>query len=277
MEPHAGEWSLPIGLLHFGETAEQAAIRDAAETAGLRIEASALIGTYNDVINEQRNHLVLIFRCRLLGGELRPGGNAQEATWFSEKNLPPIAFSSAQSAIQSWLAERNGPPTAFYFCPRCRSKLERRKVGNREHPACATCDWIHWINAIPVVETIVTNTKGHLVLIKRRFPPRIGDWALPGGHLDWGESAEEAAIREVREETGLEIRLVRLLCTMGLPSLLNPEQCVLKTIFIGELVGGELKASDDALDAQFFPPEDLPKNIAMESTREALRKWRSGG
>jgi 8-oxo-dGTP diphosphatase len=274
-QPHAGEWSLPVGFVHFGETAEQAAEREIAEETGLRVEATSLVGTYDDVIDDQRSHLVLIFRVRMLGGELRAGDDAEQVAWFSERNLPPIAFASAQSAVQTWLAERNGPPTAYYYCPRCRTKLQRRKIGNREHPACMTCDWIHWINPIPVAETIVTNGNGEILLIKRKLPPRIGDWALPGGHLDWGESAEEAATREVREETGLEIRLVRLLCTMGLQSLLDPEQCVLKTIFVGEIVGGSLRPGDDATDAKFFAWETLPENLATASTHEALKRWRS--
>jgi len=275
--PRAGEWSLPVGFLQFGETAEGAAARAVAEETGLRVEATSLIGSYSDIVDEQRSHLVLIFRGRILGGAQRAGDDAEEVGWFPENFLPPIAFASAQSAIATWRAERNGPPTAYYFCPRCRSKLEIRRLGQRDQQACPTCDWIYWINPIPIAETIVTNDAGQVLLIKRKFPPRVGDWALPGGFLDWGESAEIAAIREVREETGLEVRLARLLCTMGLPSLLNPEQCIMKAIFIGEIIGGNLQAGDDALDAKFFCWQSLPENLATESTREALTRWRAQG
>lgn len=272
--PHAGEWSLPVGFLQFGETAEHAAAREVEEETGLRVVATSLLGTYSEVFNEERSHLVLIFRSRILGGVLKAGDDAGEAAWFSEHYLPPIAFASAQHAIEAWRAQRSGPPTAYYFCPRCRSPLETRQVIGRNQQACPTCDWIYWVNPIPIAETIVTNSEGQILLIKRKFPPRVGDWALPGGFLDWGESAETAAIREVREETGLEVKLARLLCTMGLPSLLNPEQCIVKSIFIGEISGGNLQAGDDALDAQFFAWENLPENLATESTREALQRWR---
>jgi ADP-ribose pyrophosphatase YjhB (NUDIX family) len=272
--PHAGAWSLPVGFVQFGETAEQAAVREVAEETGLQVEATALIGTFNDIIDNERSHLVLLFRACVLGGELIAGDDAEEVAWFSENHLPPVAFASAKSAVATWRAERHGPPTAYYFCPRCRSKLGRRKIGDREHPVCPACDWIYWINPVPVAETIVTDNEGCILLIKRKLPPRVGDWALPGGHVDWGESAEAAAIREVREETGLEVRLTRLLCTMGLPSLLNPEQCVLKSVFVGEIAGGSLQAGDDALEARFFAWEKLPENLATESTAEALRRWR---
>ena len=273
--PHAGEWSLPVGFLHFGETAEQAAVREVEEETGLRVAATALLGTYSEVVHAPRSHLVLIFRGRIISGVLQAGDDAEEAAWFSENNLPPIAFASAQNAIETWRAQRHGPPTAYYFCPRCRGKLETRQIVGRNQQICPTCDWIYWVNPIPVAETIVTNHAGEVLLIKRKFPPRVGDWALPGGFLDWGESAEAAAVREVREETGLETKLLRLLCTMGLPSLINPEQCIMKTIFLGEITGGTLQAGDDALDAQFFAWEHLPENLATESTREALQRWRA--
>jgi ADP-ribose pyrophosphatase YjhB (NUDIX family) len=273
--PHAGEWSLPVGFLQYGETAEQAAAREVAEETGLRVEVMALIGSYSDVINEQRSHLVLIFRGRIIGGALCAGDDAEAVEWFSENFLPPIAFLSAQRAVEAWRAERSGPPTAYYFCPRCRSQLETCKIGERQHQACPTCGWMYWINPIPIAETIVANAEGQVLLIKRKFPPRVGDWALPGGYIDWGENAEAAAVREVREETGLEVRLLRLLCTLGLPSLLNPAHCILKAIFIGEISGGNLQAGDDALEAQFFSWQNLPENLATESTREALNRWRS--
>jgi 8-oxo-dGTP diphosphatase len=272
--PHAGEWSLPVGFLQFGETAEQAAAREVTEETGLRVEAMSLIGTYSDIINEQRSHVVLIFRSRIIGGTLCAGDDAEEVAWFSEYYLPPVAFDSARSAIDAWQMERRGPSTAYYFCPRCRSRLEERQIAERRHQTCPTCGWIYWINPIPIAETIVTNTEGQVLLIKRKLPPRVGDWALPGGYVDWGENAETAAIREVREETGLEVKLVRLLCTLGLPSLLNPENCILKSIFIGEISGGYLQAGDDALEAQFFSWQNLPANLATESTREALNRWR---
>ena len=271
--PHAGEWSLPVGFLQFGETAEQAATREVAEETGFRVEPTSLIGTYSDIIDEQRSHLVLIFRGRIIGGSPLAGDDAEEIGWFSENYLPPIAFASARRAVETWRAERRGSPTAYYFCPRCCSKLATRQMVGRPQQTCPTCDWIYWINPIPIAETIVTNAEEQVLLIKRKFPPRVGDWALPGGFLDWGEDAETAAAREVREETGLEVRLLRLLCTMGMPSLLNPEQCLVKSIFIGEIAGGNLQAGDDALEAKFFSWNELPENLATASTREALTRW----
>jgi ADP-ribose pyrophosphatase YjhB (NUDIX family) len=124
---HAGEWSLPIGFMQFGETAEQAAGRAVVEATGLQVEAASLIGAYSDIINDQRSHLVLVFRGRILGGTLRTGEGAPEAAWFSEHELPVIAFVSDRNAIAAWRAERSGPPTAYYFCPRCRSSSSAGK------------------------------------------------------------------------------------------------------------------------------------------------------
>lgn len=272
--PEAGKWSLPVGFLHFGESAEQAAVREVEEETGLKVEAVALIGTYSDIIHDWRSHLVLIYRGRTIGGELKPGDDAEAVDWFSMYRLPELAFPSGRSALEQWLYIRNGPATAVHYCPRCRCALERRLIGNREYPACPTCHYVHFHNPIPVAETIVTDAEGRILLVKRKLPPRSGDWALPGGHIDFNESAEEAAVREVKEETGLEIKLSRLLCTMGFPSMLNPEQSVLKAIFVGEIHGGVLTAGDDAEDAQFFHWSELPKNLATESVEMALQKWK---
>ena len=129
------------------------------------------------------------------------------------------------------------------------------------------------VSAGGVVARLDTSGAPEVVLCGRRSEKL---WVLPKGTPDGGEPIEQTALREVREETGLEIKLVRLLCTMGLPSLLNPEQCIMKAIFIGAITGGNLLAGDDALDAQFFAWENLPENLATESTREALQRWRAG-
>ncbi len=274
--PEAGKWSLPVGFLHYGESAEQAAAREVEEETGLQVRPVALLGTYSDIIHEWRSHLVLIYRGRLLGGELRPGDDAAEVQWFSVNRLPELAFPSGRSAVEQWLYIRSGPANAVHYCPRCRGALERRLIGNREYPACPTCHYVHFHSPIPVAETVVTDSGGRVLLIKRRLPPGIGAWALPGGHIDFNESAEAAAIREVKEETGLDIKLAGLLCTMGFPSLLNPEQSVLKAVFIGEIVGGDLAAGDDAEDARFFHRHELPENLATESVGIALQKWQLG-
>lgn len=101
---------------------------------------------------------------------------------------------------------------------------------------------------------IIIALEGGVVLIKRKNPP-LG-WALPGGFVDYGESLEQAAVREAREETGLEVKLVRQLRTYSAPER-DPRQHTISTVFIAT-AQGLLKAGDDAAEAALFTRETLP-------------------
>ena len=111
----------------------------------------------------------------------------------------------------------------------------------------------------PTVDVIIRRGSG-VVLIRRRYPPT--GWALPGGFVEIGESLEEAAVREGKEETSLEIILVRQFHTYSDPSR-DPRRHTITTVFLAEGTG-ELKAADDAADAGIFTPDDLPSPLAFD-------------
>lgn len=122
-------------------------------------------------------------------------------------------------------------------------------------------------NPRPTVDLIIRR-EGGIVLIRRRYPPP--GWALPGGFVDIGESLEEAAVREGREETSLEITLERQFHTYSDPSR-DPRRHTITTVFIAE-GRGELKAADDAAEAGVFPPDALPTPLAFDH-EEILRDY----
>jgi ADP-ribose pyrophosphatase YjhB (NUDIX family) len=116
----------------------------------------------------------------------------------------------------------------------------------REHP-------------LPTVDLIIR--KGdEVVLIRRRYPPH--GWALPGGFVDIGESLEEAALREGREETSLDIRLVRQFHCYSDPAR-DPRRHTVTTVFIAE-GEGKLRAADDAAEAGVFGRKNLPAPLAFD-------------
>lgn len=118
-------------------------------------------------------------------------------------------------------------------------------------------------NPVPTVDVIIELNRGGVVLIRRRNPPH--GWALPGGFVDYGESLEAAAVRETREETGLDIDLVRQFHTYSDPSR-DPRRHTISTVFIGHATGTPV-AGDDAADVIVAHPENLPEDLAFDHRR----------
>ena len=118
----------------------------------------------------------------------------------------------------------------------------------------------NWRNPIPTVDIILELPGRGIVLIWRKNEP-VG-WALPGGFVDYGESLEQAAVREALEEIGLEVRLVRQFHTYSDPSR-DPRRHTLSTVFVAE-EDGEPKSGDDAADVRCFPRDQLPKDLCFD-------------
>ena len=117
----------------------------------------------------------------------------------------------------------------------------------------------------PTVDTLIHDPERGIVLVRRKNPP-FG-WALPGGFVDYGETLENAAIREAKEETGLDVKLERLLGVYSDPAR-DARQHTISTVFVAvarnpkEVTGG-----DDAAEAVFFPFEALPRNIVFDHSK----------
>lgn len=109
-------------------------------------------------------------------------------------------------------------------------------------------------------DMIIELGEGRIVLIERRNPPY--GWAIPGGFVDRGESLEEAAIREAKEETGLDVALEEFLYTYSAPTR-DPRQHTVTAVFIGSAEGIPV-ADDDAKDARIVTEHSLPDNLAFD-------------
>jgi len=114
-------------------------------------------------------------------------------------------------------------------------------------------------NPIPTVDIII-KLKGGIILIKRKNPPE--GWALPGGFVDYGEDLETAAVREAKEETGLDIKLIRQFHTYSDPER-DPRHHTITTVYVAKAQGNAI-AGDDAKEVGIFGKETLPKQIAFD-------------
>jgi 8-oxo-dGTP diphosphatase len=115
-------------------------------------------------------------------------------------------------------------------------------------------------NPLPTVDCIIELPGDRIVLIRRKNPP-LG-WALPGGFVDQGERLDLAAVREVKEETGLDVQLVEQFFTYSDPNR-DPRKHTLSTVFIGR-AQGEPVGSDDAAEARTFPVDALPQELCFD-------------
>lgn len=127
-------------------------------------------------------------------------------------------------------------------------------------------------NPIPTVDIIIELDEDSIVLIRRKNPPH--GWAIPGGFVDYGESLEDAAVREAKEETSLAVELLHQLHTYSDPSR-DPRHHTITTVYIAK-AAGEPAAADDAAEIGIFSKNRLPENIVFDhrSILEDYFRWK---
>lgn len=126
---------------------------------------------------------------------------------------------------------------------------------------------------IPCVGAVVFDEHGRLLLVQRANPPAQGTWSLPGGRQEPGESAIEGVVREVREETGVVVRVER---EVGTVQRLAPsgDTYVIRDFVCRASGAPAVVAADDAADAAFFEVEHIGDLDTSEGLLDALREWR---
>lgn len=157
------------------------------------------------------------------------------------------------------------------FCVRCGQPLQDREAFGKIRRTCSGCGYIHFLD--PKVAAIVFIVDANRVLlVKRAENPEKGKWSLPGGFVDAGEDPREAAIREAYEETGLRVKITRLLEVFYHPSL-NSSPTPIVIAFEAQMIGGALGAADDAEEVAWFATDSLPE-LAFASTHALISRWR---
>ena len=157
------------------------------------------------------------------------------------------------------------------YCLRCGQRLVRRDDNGTPRPTCPDCGYIHYRNPAPAAGVILARD-GEILMVKRKFDPRAGKWCLPAGFLEYGESPERCAIRELREETGIRARLTGLFGVYA--GIDDPRVRTVLILYSAEPTGGRLKAGDDAIEARFFPLRRPPRNLAFASHERAIAEFR---
>ena len=151
------------------------------------------------------------------------------------------------------------------YCPVCGAHLEA-EAGPGGRPACPSCGFVRYDN--PKVATgVVAPRDGQILLVRRNHEPMLGRWSFPSGFVDAGEVVPEAAAREVREETGVEVHVGALL---GVYSRAGDP--VVFIAYAGEVVSGEAAPGDEAFEVGYFAPDALP-DLAFPHDGAIVAAW----
>ena len=160
----------------------------------------------------------------------------------------------------------------FNFCPNCAATLAERQVKHRRLSACPNCTFIDWRNAKPCAGALVLRD-GKVLLVKRGIEPFKGCWDIPGGFMESHETPEQAAIRELREETGLAITDLNYL--IAVPDIYGETPAdgvepdfTLNIYFTARAESGEPVADDDAAEVRWFPLDALPGDTELAFTHQ---------
>ena len=174
------------------------------------------------------------------------------------------------------------------FCPRCATPVPAAEPDER--PTCPACGYVSYVDPKVATGVLVSRPRAdapipadasasgadpgagdvELLLVRRNHAPALGRWAFPSGFVDAGEVVEEAAIREVFEETGVTVALDRLI---GVYS--EPGNLVVFVAYAGHLVSGEAAAGDEAFEVGWYRPDRLPE-LAFPHDDAIVAAWRAG-
>ena len=155
------------------------------------------------------------------------------------------------------------------FCHSCGGPVASREEDGINRDFCPACNLIFYENPLPVVSAIVAEDR-RILLVKRGKSPYKGSWCLPTGFAETGESIEEAALRELEEETGIRGRILALADVQSYKSRFYGD--LLFISYEVEQTGGTLKPGSDTVAARYFPVDGLPR-LAFPSNRDAVRSY----
>lgn len=162
-------------------------------------------------------------------------------------------------------------PHAFSrYCMQCGERLTTAvpEGDSKRRLVCIDCGFVHYINPRPVAGIIPVRDDGHLLLVRRAIEPRVGSWVFPGGYMDVGETAEEAAARETREEANLEVADLAL---VGVYTRSGPGVVVI--VYEARAISTP-SAGDETTEVSWFAPDAIPwDELAFDSTVAALTDW----
>ena len=152
------------------------------------------------------------------------------------------------------------------FCIRCGTALHKRVVLGTRRLVCPACGHVHFDDP-KVAVGVLAERRGLLLLVRRDHEPHPGEWSFPSGFVDAGEALEDAAVRETKEETGLDVRIAALLGAYS-----RAGDPVIFVAYAGRVADGRIEVGPECLEVRFFAPDALPP-LAFPHDGAIVRAW----
>lgn len=160
--------------------------------------------------------------------------------------------------------------SSYHHCPYDGQPLEEKYVSERMLGVCPRCGFVDYQNPKPCVAVMVVR-EGKILLALRGIEPAKGKWDIPGGFIEPGESAEQAAVREIFEETSLRVRIRAFLGSIS-DVYGERREPTLNLCFIAEILEGEPRPRSDVAKLAWFCPDQAPAAMAFDHQHRVL-EW----
>jgi ADP-ribose pyrophosphatase YjhB (NUDIX family) len=166
-----------------------------------------------------------------------------------------------------------GISKTYKYCPRCGAEMIDKRINHEERKVCPVCKFVFYHNPVPAAGVVIEKDN-KILLVKRKYEPYKGDWSCPAGFMEYDESPEQCAIREIKEELNVDVELDGLFGVYS--GMDDPRTHAILIMYWAKIKGGELKPGDDAEEIRFFAKEEVPQNIAFLAHRQILKEFFDG-
>lgn len=178
-----------------------------------------------------------------------------------------------QQIVNAYDRFRSPESSGYSYCPKCAAHLSSISDA-AERQTCPACNWVHYRNPAPGVVILIS--RNEKVLLGKRCSSSYasGAWCLPGGFIEFGEDFLSAAIREVKEETGLEVEITSIISVVS--NFLTPDLHTLVVVLAARIIGGQEQPGDDLEQLSWHPLAGPFPEMAFEADRHIIeRYWRT--
>lgn len=159
----------------------------------------------------------------------------------------------------------------YKYCPNCKSALIKKFINKKPRIACPNCKFIFWNNPRPCVSAIIRKSD-KILLLKRAAEPLKNYWCLPGGVIEYDEKPEDSIVREVKEETNLDIKIVKLVGVYLIDN--DPRGNGIDVIYEGKIANDTFEIGKEHSQFDFFSFQNLPSPIAYKH-RQAIAEFQN--